>query len=211
MSHGSVVYSGPTERCLPHFAALGYEPEQQTNPLDFLIDVSSIDTRDADAEEESRKRLGTLVQAWQRNSSSDNEKPAPAITASRHNDNVDGDTPANRSGDLVQKTMSGKRPGVLAQTIILLPRSLKNMIRGYPELVGHVLQGVVLGVLMGITFFDLHGTPSDIQSLKTLSFQVVPVFCYMTQGMSPTYMMTPLTDKPSSRLDIQVVHHTRRL
>jgi hypothetical protein len=60
MSHGSVVYSGPTERCLPHFAALGYEPEQQTNPLDFLIDVSSIDTRDADAEEESRKRLGTL-------------------------------------------------------------------------------------------------------------------------------------------------------
>jgi ABC-type multidrug transport system permease subunit len=41
---------------------------------------------------------------------------------------------------------------------------------------------------LGITFYKLGGQPNDIQSLKTLAFQIVPVFGYMTQGASDLYL-----------------------
>jgi ABC-type multidrug transport system ATPase subunit len=128
LSHGSVVYSGPTLRCLPYFANLGYEPETQTNPLDFLIDVSSIDTRDADAESESRTRLAKLQRTWR-------EAPVRDEATPHAPEKLDGTTEQQQTS-IVQETTSGKRPGVLAQTVILLPRSTKNMLRAYPELIG---------------------------------------------------------------------------
>lgn len=179
LSHGSVVYSGQTRVCLPYFARLGFQPQDQTNPLDFLIDVSSIDTRDEDVESESRERVARLVQAWSEYERilKEGEKGAglvsPAALA----------TPPERSHAeaIMSTTTSGRRPNVFQQTAILLPRAAKNMLRGYPELVGHFLQGVILGLLMGITFFQLGDHPNDIQSLKTLCFQVVPVFAYLSQ------------------------------
>ena len=64
LSRGYVVYSGETRLCLPYFARLGYQPHEQTNPLDFLIDISSIDTRDDNEEAESRERVARLVRCW---------------------------------------------------------------------------------------------------------------------------------------------------
>ena len=43
---------------------MGYTPQEQTNPLDFLIDVSSVDMRDEGEEREERERVGRLVKAW---------------------------------------------------------------------------------------------------------------------------------------------------
>ncbi|EJD39012.1 hypothetical protein AURDEDRAFT_187588 [Auricularia subglabra TFB-10046 SS5] len=77
--------------------------------------------------------------------------------------------------------MSGARPNVFTQFSILFPRSVKNAIRAYPELVGHLLTAIIIGLLIGITFYRLEEQPNDIQSLKTLTFQVVPVYGYMTQ------------------------------
>ena len=42
LSAGSVVYSGPTPSLLPHFDRLGYVLGAHTNPLDFVVDVSSL-------------------------------------------------------------------------------------------------------------------------------------------------------------------------
>lgn len=177
MSHGSVVYSGPTHSCLPYFAQIELRPQDQTNPLDFLIDVSSIDTRDDDNERESRERVARLVQCWKEKESLDSEKAAfssPALS----------DTVASGNSEFAKDVLSStsdKRPNVLQQTCILIPRAARNVIRGYPELIGHFLQAVILGLLMGITYFQLGGQPNDVQSLKSLAFQVVPVYGYMTQ------------------------------
>ncbi|THG93869.1 hypothetical protein EW026_g7481 [Hermanssonia centrifuga] len=175
LSHGSVVYSGETTPCLPYFATLGHQPEKQTNPLDFLIDISSIDTRDEDEEHESRERVAKLVQCWKEKEliDSEREKANPAAEKVERESNPPPKNTISTSG--------GKRPNIFQQTAILVPRSLKNMIRGYPELIGHLLQAVILGLLMGITFFRLGGQPNDIQSLKTLAFQVIPVYTYMSQ------------------------------
>jgi ABC-type multidrug transport system ATPase subunit len=127
LSHGSVIYSGPTARCLSYFANLGYEPEAQTNPLDFLIDVSSIDTRDADAEEESRQRLTKLQNTW---------RQSPIENCTIPSTTEKSQVPEAKAA-VAPEVSSSRRPGVFAQTLILLPRSVKNMIRGYPELIGY--------------------------------------------------------------------------
>lgn len=145
--------------------------------MDFLIDVSSIDTRDEDAERDSRERVARLVLCWREHESAVQEKPKDVDTpALSHPSNSEMPNSAQTGA-----TTSGRRPNVLQQTAILLPRSTKNMLRGYPELVGHFVQAVMLGLLMGITFWQLKEQPSDIQSLKTLAFQVVPVYAYMSQ------------------------------
>lgn len=103
----------------------------------------------------------------------------------RKNDPV----PVPKSTDVSEKHVtgpdrsasSGKRSNMLQQIAILTPRASKNMIRGYPELVGHFLQAALLGLIAGLTFFRLGGQPRDTQSLKTLAFQVVPIYGYLVQ------------------------------
>jgi ABC-type multidrug transport system ATPase subunit len=143
LTRGNLAYAGPTRDCLSHFAALGHEPEDATNPLDFLIDISSLDTRDAAAEESSRARVKRLVDAWR-------ERSADSAKNTAHTQfNSEPDDKSSAENVVAAETMSGKRPNVLRQTIILIPRAMKNMYRAYPELTGHFLQAIVLGVLMG--------------------------------------------------------------
>lgn len=153
-------------------------PPSQTNPLDFLIDVSSVDTRDEDAEQESRKRVSKLVQCWKQKELVDQET---CVTTGRKSLDVHQNVSADSSHTGQETATSGKRPNVLQQIAILVPRASQNMVRGYPELVGHFVQAIMLGLVMGITFFRLGGQPNDIQSLKTLAFQVIPVYGYMVQ------------------------------
>lgn len=208
MSRGSVVYSGPTPECLDWFRALGHVPQEQTNPLDFLIDVSSVDMRDEDEEREGKERVERLIAAWGERERSEQRKSGYVVPAvhekstrwkrisqfGQHKD-VESHGHTDVTTDEHSHTLSSdfksttKRPNVLHQTVILLPRSYLNMHRAYPELIGHFLQALILGILMGITFFRLSSTPASstqktlasIQSLKTLAFQVVPVYGYMSQ------------------------------
>lgn len=182
LSSGSIVYSGPTVECLPYFRSIGFQPQERTNPLDFLIDISSVDTRDEDEERESRERVERLIQCWKEKENTAGAKvdlePEKAGKWTRPNDlEASASTPPSAASS----SSESKRPNVFQQTIVLVPRATKNMIRAYPELIGHFVQAVFLGVIMGITFFQLGGQPNDIQSLKTVAFQVVPFYSYLTQ------------------------------
>jgi hypothetical protein len=88
------------------------------------------------------------------------------------------------------------RPGFFRQTRVLIPRAHKNVYRNYPVLLGLVAQGTVLGLIMGFTFWRLpevrlaqtcnqyiadNQDPTGIQSLKNLSFQLVPSVFYLQQ------------------------------
>ncbi|KZV81463.1 P-loop containing nucleoside triphosphate hydrolase protein [Exidia glandulosa HHB12029] len=169
LSRGHLIFAGPREDALPHFADIdpAWTPERDTNPLDFMIDLSSIDARDDEREAISRARVDRLVAAWKAKSSEAQSPVAVKFTEK-----------AEESG---ATQMAGKRPNAVKQFSILFPRSVKNAVRAYPELVGHLLTAILIGLLMGITFYRLGEQPNDVQSLKTLAFQVVPVYGYMTQ------------------------------
>jgi hypothetical protein len=64
LARGSVVYSGVTSKCLSWFASLGFKPDTGVNPLDFLIDISSVEMGDDAKRDASRAQVERLVNAW---------------------------------------------------------------------------------------------------------------------------------------------------
>lgn len=67
LTKGHAVYSGPARALLPYFSlAHALVPPEHTNPLDFVVDKSSIDTRDDVAEQETTARVERLFDTWRK-------------------------------------------------------------------------------------------------------------------------------------------------
>ncbi|KAG9083851.1 hypothetical protein FRC07_013804, partial [Ceratobasidium sp. 392] len=82
--------------------------------------------------------------------------------------------------DEVEKERRLKRPGMWRQTVVLTNRSMKGVTRDYAQIFGFACQSIGIAVLLGITFLRLGESPSDIQSLKTLSYQHAPCYFYLS-------------------------------
>ena len=52
--------------------------------------------------------------------------------------------------------------------------------RNHGQTLGYAFQAIVIGVMLGGSFYRLQGTPTDIQSLKTLCFQFEAGYFYLT-------------------------------
>ncbi|WWC87631.1 uncharacterized protein L201_002521 [Kwoniella dendrophila CBS 6074] len=194
LSKGEIVYSGLRSECLGWFGELDQHVEKGVNPLDFLIDISTIDNRTLDAEEESRIRVSALIQAWKTRSPSKvkNDLSRRSISSSISSSNLPetandtGNINTVNSGEDEKLAKSSdardeKRPGLWKQTMVLTARSHRNVYRNVPQLIGFAVQAVVLGVIIGVTYYRLPETPTGIQSLKNLSFQLIPGVFYLQQ------------------------------
>ncbi|CAE6514119.1 unnamed protein product [Rhizoctonia solani] len=210
LSKGDVVFAGRRERCLGWFEEMGMgrpgdrvgeteaekgsineEAEDGTgvNPLDWLIDICSVDPRD----QGSTQRVSRLVQGWkdggkiiagEHNPSrqsgvlSDAMQRVPSIQPQEQNllyANVDQD-----EGQPGSRPQLLKRPGWVRQTVVLTSRATKGVSRDYAQILGFACQSIGIAVLLGITFLRLGESPADIQSLKTLSYQHAPCYFYLT-------------------------------
>ncbi|WVQ77432.1 hypothetical protein IAR50_007118 [Cryptococcus sp. DSM 104548] len=189
LSKGEIVYSGPRSSCLGWFYSLGHEVEPGVNPLDFLIDISSVDNRTPENEESSLARVRALTQAWSLRSPAHWADNLTKRSLDGLSINPNDVVPAPM--DLAEKQMplraeeaitkDERRPGIWKQTRVLTVRAHKNVYRNVPQLVGFGLQAVLLGVIIGITYYRLPETPTGVQSLKNLSFQLIPGVFYLQQ------------------------------
>lgn len=57
LSKGRTVYFGPTAGMVAYFSGLGHACPTLTNPADYFLDLSSVDNRTPEAEEESAARV----------------------------------------------------------------------------------------------------------------------------------------------------------
>lgn len=64
LSRGEQVWAGSSSDMLRHFESLGFSCPALVNPADFILDVSSVDFRSADAESASKERRKVLVSAY---------------------------------------------------------------------------------------------------------------------------------------------------
>ncbi|KAK4686772.1 hypothetical protein P7C73_g3345, partial [Tremellales sp. Uapishka_1] len=176
LSKGEVVYSGLRENCLGWFSTLGQEVERGVNPLDFLIDISSIDNRSPEKEEESKDRVQSLVTSWKTRDPNTWATDLPLSKTISSTDSLHRQATIapelNRiiTGD---HSIDTKRPGFFRQTRVLTARAHRNVYRNIPLLIGFMLQAIILGVIIG--------TPTGIQSLKNLSYQLIPGVFYLQQ------------------------------
>ena len=63
---GKVAYSGSASEVCSYFGQLGHSIPDLANPAEYALEMVSIDTRNAEVEETSDKRVGDLVHNWKR-------------------------------------------------------------------------------------------------------------------------------------------------
>jgi ABC-type multidrug transport system ATPase subunit len=64
LSEGNVIYSGPTNGLARHLSAVNYPCPRDENPVEYTIDLISVDSASPDHEQESRRRIKSLADAW---------------------------------------------------------------------------------------------------------------------------------------------------
>ncbi|KAG0658490.1 hypothetical protein C6P46_005733 [Rhodotorula mucilaginosa] len=192
LSRGNVIYRGVAAEILPYFAAQGYDAPAESNPLDFVIDISSIDNRSSVAELESKERVGQLVVSWREKEAAMASGPPGRLTLSAKG-SQEGDVEKNGWGQHRATATDGGSPettsdegaelgraNLLRQTAILTHRGLRNVFRNYGQLVGFTLQSVIIGLVMGLAFLNPPSTPAGIQSFKTVTFFCQPGYFYLS-------------------------------
>ncbi|CCO31314.1 hypothetical protein BN14_05353 [Rhizoctonia solani AG-1 IB] len=196
LSKGDVVFAGRREKCLGWFEDMGMgSPGDRAddgvaekgsidggtdggagvNPLDWLIDICSVDPRD----QGSAQRVTRLVQGWkdggkgianehspsrQSRILSDGIQRVPSIQPQEQEvlyANVD-----QEEGQPGSQPQALQRPGLIRQTVVLTSRATKGVSRDYAQILGFACQSIGIAILLGIAFLRLGESPSDIQSLK---------------------------------------------
>ena len=158
---GRLVYFGPAgSAMLGHFESprFGLTCPPETNPADWYLDVSSVDTRSPAAEAATKARVDSLVAAWA-------ERMEASECGSGEQDTVMlfGHAGGHRAADA---------PGLAVQTRVLFKRNVLNSARDTLTLAGLVAESVVIAVLIGAVFYHLDGSASSMISRGTLVYLV---------------------------------------
>lgn len=148
-----------------------------------------MDNRSPEKEDASRARVTALTNAWAAHVESGEplEKNLSPGERPRLVQRPSAQTTASAEAVALHRVLTNtehadqKRPGFFAQTRVLTARAHKNVYRNVPQLVGLIAQGIILGVVIGVTYAQLPDTPTGIQSLKNISFQLIPAVFYLQQ------------------------------
>ena len=199
LSKGKVAYSGKREDCLGWFEGLGHTLETGVNPLgkpdfliiaswhrtsqltsvhrsDFLIDITSVDNRDPKREIETKASVAKLVGAWANRQEASSTTPSPTALSSAGPVQT---SIAKKSGK--KSRGPARRARFPHQVILLIRRNHIDVYRNYPLLLAFLFQSVLTALVTGLAFYNLQENPTDIQSLKTLTYQMCPIYFYLVQ------------------------------
>ncbi|KAJ3166121.1 hypothetical protein HDU88_003669 [Geranomyces variabilis] len=182
LTGGNLIYSGPCADVLDHFAKNAHPIPDKINPADFLIDVTSIDNRDAVAEEASKTRINLLVDAWASEKKQGSASPVwgqeagdmELISQASTKDGTAFDVP---EGQVLGKRRMGASP--LNQTIILAQRTFHNLLQDRLTLWGSVLEVMILAAAVGAIFYKLDETQQGILGRKASLYIVASVQNYL--------------------------------
>ncbi|KND02196.1 uncharacterized protein SPPG_02683 [Spizellomyces punctatus DAOM BR117] len=145
---GRPIYSGPARSMIPYLASLNHVIPPLTNPADFALDLSSVDLRNAEAEERSRKRVDELVVRWTTDGKAKVQKSEDAVLTS-----VDFAGLQYR-----QRAPLGTSLGVLIR------RSIVNMRRQVNLAAARIMQVVALGIIFTLYFARLSKNQPSVQA-----------------------------------------------
>lgn len=175
LTGGSLVYSGPVDRCLPYFEDLGYGLPPFVNPAEHLIDLAAVDTRSADLEASSSLRVEGLKQAWK------------SYHTTRTPQSLVEKSPANNPLALPLPNIA--RSALSRQIKVLTMRTLKVTLRDPLGVAGSLLEAITMGVLMGWIFLSLDGSLAGIRSKEGAVYTAASLQSYIIL-IFETYRLT---------------------
>lgn len=148
LTKGSPVFSGPANECAPWFADLSYELPPFVNPCEFFIDISAVDNRTPEIEEETTTRVSNLKAAWNQESS----RRYPPASA--------GTQVTSRKA----KSEARKHASFLRQVHVLSDRTFKVTYRDPMGMAASIVEAILMGLCTGYLFYDLGRDQSGIRS-----------------------------------------------
>lgn len=163
LSRGHVLWSGGASELLRHLARLGLPCPSLTNPADFALDVSSIDTRTVDAERQSRARWALLVAA-SASCATSGEAPAAEsgdATATEAAEEVAALAAAGIDGD--HAVLSNEKPFAAAFPLVLR-RAWLNLRRQPALLTVRLSQTLFFGLILCAFYAPTQHSQRSIQN-----------------------------------------------
>ncbi|KIV99856.1 uncharacterized protein PV09_08524 [Verruconis gallopava] len=154
---GTLIYSGPSDLCIPWFESLGHPLPSYVNPFDFLADLVAIDDRSPDLQRISMRRVEGLRKSWKE-------------YETRHclTKELAEKFPVQPDA----KIKSRKESRWLLQTRVLTARTLLTTYRDPMGMASSIIEAVVMGITCGLIFFRVPRTLSGIKSRQGAMYSV---------------------------------------
>lgn len=148
LAEGQVVYQGPADAVLDHFAALGHPCPEHYNPADFLADLIAVDFSSPETEDATRARVKALVDAWEGGHSARQQ-----LHMQRTPSGVGAVIPAPKR----------KGGSWIRQFGLLLTRSWRQVTRDKATAMARLMSNLSSAIVFGAIYFRMGRSQSSIQ------------------------------------------------
>ncbi|XP_072265876.1 ATP-binding cassette sub-family G member 5 [Pyxicephalus adspersus] len=138
MSCGELVFCGNPQEMITFFDDCGYECPEHSNPFDFFVDLTSVDTRTKAREMETYSRVHTIASAYK--DSNQFQNTLQLMEASKK-------SKVKQSIPFKQK----EAPSELSKLFVLFRRTVRNLSRNKSGIIMRLSQNLIFGLF--IAFF----------------------------------------------------------
>ncbi|XP_068089116.1 ATP-binding cassette sub-family G member 5 [Hyperolius riggenbachi] len=138
MSCGELVFCGNPQEMITFFDDCGYECPEHSNPFDFFVDLTSVDTRTKEREMETYNRVHSIVAAYR--DSGQFQNTLASIEMSQN-------SKEKKAIPFKQK----EAPNEVSKLFVLLRRTVRNLTRNTSGVIMRLSQNFIFGIF--IVFF----------------------------------------------------------
>ncbi|XP_012509326.1 PREDICTED: ATP-binding cassette sub-family G member 5 [Propithecus coquereli] len=135
LSFGELVFCGTPVEMLDFFSDCGYPCPEHSNPFDFFMDLTSVDTQSKEREIETYKRVQMIESAYKKSAIC--HKTLETIERTKH---------LKTLPMIPFKTKDA--PGVLSKLGVLLRRVMRNLLRNKLAVMMRLLQNLAMGLFL---------------------------------------------------------------
>ncbi|XP_008821310.1 ATP-binding cassette sub-family G member 5 [Nannospalax galili] len=135
LTYGELVFCGTPVEMLDFFNSCGYPCPEHSNPFDFYMDLTSVDTQSKEREIETYKRVQILESAFKE--SAINHKILENIQRTKH---------LKTLPMIPFKTKDP--PGVFCKLAVLLRRVTRNLLRNKQAVIMRLIQNLIMGLFL---------------------------------------------------------------
>jgi ABC-type multidrug transport system permease subunit len=150
LSEGQVVYFGPASNAISYFSKLNFVCPNFANPADYLLDISSIDSRTEENNEFTKKQVEMLINHY--STSKEYNESMEFI------ENLSKITMNNQ--EIFKK--SGFATGIWEQNKLLFNRSVKNFYRDKAVQFIKLFQNIFFALVIGLIYFHINHNQTGI-------------------------------------------------
>ncbi|KAF9557553.1 hypothetical protein EC968_007605, partial [Mortierella alpina] len=184
LSRGDVVYSGPVRSVLPWIESTGAAAcPSGVNPFDYLLDLSMIDFASEAIERTTAARRDLLVQAWAKRTQTTITSNSPSDLSTLTSSGGESSKQPAAASSFVSLAVDiiprGAGPSLWSQIRVLTSRGWRNQARDNLVIWGSLGECVVIGIAVGVVFYQLDDSLAGIRSRSSLVYAVGAIQAYL--------------------------------